>query len=501
LFGVIAMTGTEQGKSALAARLATFGPRPAAVEPPVRHLQIDEHSRQQRVEPHALQSRVEDGLANTATGTRFFVLGRADDAAAFGAISLVTNPEEPFDVILGVPASDLRRVEAQLSELLPYASNPAAPLIVHNLPVGPRADVVLASTSASELAAAIVQAQRIASRLSSLPKIPRGPERNRLLALTLAYTRDAALEATWAPGSRTMIGYPLLLGMTEPRSMLEELADSGLLTRRFFDRVYVCGHCSSSRLLAREVCVKCHSSHIEEEALLHHYPCGFQAAEAHFRINGGGYQCPKCSKQLRHFGVDYDKPGMLSKCCHCHEHNAEPDTYFACADCGHFQPSHGAKRQTWHHYAITPDGIAAVKAGTIHRAEGDNSSHGQSLRDFRVLSRQALALATQHGRPIVAFRMRIDTAALAATVGVNQVAEICLFAREIAGQSLCDSDIVVPLRDGLICCLPETDDAEARKIVKHISGALAAGIKHALAPSFDIQVGPVAVAAMLKGLM
>ena len=296
-------------------------------------------------------------------------------------------------------------------------------------------------------------AQPLLKRMAEMPPIPQGADRHGLLALALAYTRNVALEAKWAADARTMLRYPLLLGIPDPRPILEDLAGSGLLRRRFFELLFVCGQCASSRMMIREVCVKCRSSNIDARPLLHHYSCGFQGAQSLFQT-GDGYHCPKCERQLRHYGVDYDKPGTAFECQACREVMSEPDACFVCTDCGSNQPSDGTARLSWCHYEITADGVAAVRTGQLPRNDAETTDgKRQTWRDFRVLSRHALALAAQHSRPIAGLHMTIDKG-LHETLGPARFNEMILFAQEIATQCLRPGDIAAASSDGIVACLP-----------------------------------------------
>ncbi len=113
----------------------------------------------------------------------------------------------------------------------------------------------------------------------------------------------------------------------------EALADKGWLERNFFDRHHECAGCHSHRLIVREECPACHSPHLSETDLIHHYSCAQLSPEADFR-RGTALVCPKCSKQLRHYGKDYDKPGRVEICGRCQKTTSEPAIGFVCQDCG-----------------------------------------------------------------------------------------------------------------------------------------------------------------------
>lgn len=92
----------------------------------------------------------------------------------------------------------------------------------------------------------------------------------------------------------------------------------GLIWPDFYERVYLCNHCSSGFLSYREVCPHCQSANAKSEDLVHHFPCAHIAPISDFK-NGidNTLSCPKCSKTLRHIGVDYDKPSVVNHCNNC----------------------------------------------------------------------------------------------------------------------------------------------------------------------------------------
>jgi hypothetical protein len=277
--------------------------------------------------------------------------------------------------------------------------------------------------------------------------------------------------------------------------MLEELADAGLLRRRFFDRTFVCEQCRSARLMVREVCSKCRSSHIANYSLLHHYSCGFQAPQPMFET-GQAYQCPKCKKQLRHYGLDYDKPGSTFECLECRTQMPDPEVYFVCTDCNHQQTSEGAPRVDWHHYEITAEGIAAVQTATLPRAD-DPTSKRRPLRDFRILYRQAARLAIRHARALTALRMSITVESME-DIGAHRAAEVCNLAVEVAGQCLRESDFIVTLSDGFIACLPEADSESARRVVRRIEEVIAKAIKLHVGLEFQIFTHPEEISRLVE---
>ena len=306
--------------------------------------------------------------------------------------------------------------------------------------------------------------------------MPAGPERNGLSALALAYTRDCPLVPILRPDERPVVVYPFLFGVSNPRVLLEELAEAGMLRRRFFERLHLCQYCDSSRLHAREVCVKCHSSHLSEHSLIHHYACGCQAVQSVFEVNNG-YVCPKCRKELRHYGVDYDKPGRVTSCESCGETMNEPEVGFLCLDCFRSTSGDHAGFRDWHYYDLLPDGVAAVKSGRLPTADSvDDGRRRHTLRDFRLLVSHSASVARRTGRPLCAARLTIDVADLADKIGQRGVEAVCDLIRDVAVQRIREYDIVATLPDTVLVCMPETDEAAAKVAIDRIQRAIFATV-------------------------
>ena len=88
----------------------------------------------------------------------------------------------------------------------------------------------------------------------------------------------------------------------------------------FHDRVYLCSNCKGGHLSFREICPNCDSANMRSEDLVHHFPCGYIGAITDFKNNiDTALTCPKCSKSLRHIGVDYDKPSIINHCLNCND--------------------------------------------------------------------------------------------------------------------------------------------------------------------------------------
>ena len=129
-----------------------------------------------------------------------------------------------------------------------------------------------------------------------------------------------------------LVAWNTICDPAEIESLLAKLRAEELVETAFFERVHSCPACQSSRLIVREECPACGSAHLAEESYLHHFRCACQAPERDF-VRGDDLVCPKCRRELRHFGQDYDRPGIMTRCETCAATTADPQVAFVCARC------------------------------------------------------------------------------------------------------------------------------------------------------------------------
>lgn len=168
------------------------------------------------------------------------------------------------------------------------------------------------------------------ARLSSRFLSPTAPA-VRMMAYLFVSGED--LTPVRQPNSPYYYAYKGFPNTASATMVAEALANKGWLERSFFERYYKCAGCQSHRLTVREECPACRSPQLSEADLIHHYSCAQLSPEADFR-RGTALICPKCSKQLRHYGKDYDKPGQIQVCARCKNTTSEPVIGFLCQDCG-----------------------------------------------------------------------------------------------------------------------------------------------------------------------
>jgi hypothetical protein len=148
--------------------------------------------------------------------------------------------------------------------------------------------------------------------------------------------------------------------------ILEIARQEALFVADFFDRVYFCSNCKSSHLSMREVCPKCNSSNSETYDIVHHFPCAYVgpindfANELDDQLN-----CPKCSKRLRHIGVDYDKPSVLHHCKKCLSSFQDYFVQARCMNCSYDNPVESLIPTEIHSYHLTKKGEYAAINGFV----------------------------------------------------------------------------------------------------------------------------------------
>ncbi|HHK74780.1 MAG TPA: hypothetical protein ENJ57_06410, partial [Rhizobiales bacterium] len=258
-----------------------------------------------------------------------------------GNIRFVDGHEIAPEVIFMTGPMSGARLKASIDPL----SLAVRPIIDLGGKENPVADFTLNNFSPFALNEVLQKCDAINVRLSQI--LPQGatafdPE---FALLARLHSRSGSLTPRYHPEDRAAIHYPeeILLGPIRP--LAEKLIRCGFLEARFFDRIHICPACHSARLNVREECRNCRSADIEELNIIHHYKCGHQAPESDFSRNGD-LICPKCSRTLNHFSVDYDKPGSVMACRAC-GHNSNSSTVgFTCFDCGAHHDSEHMQTRT-----------------------------------------------------------------------------------------------------------------------------------------------------------
>ena len=145
------------------------------------------------------------------------------------------------------------------------------------------------------------------------------------------------------------------------------------LDARFFDRVSLCPKCQSHHLNVREICPGCRRAHLAPEVLLHHFRCGYTGRASEFASDHrgeGGYTCPKCNRQMRHLGTEYDRLGRTSVCRECGLSSEDLPVEAVCLACGTRTLAENLISIDLFAYTLTSLGREAIRNGAL--LEGDD---------------------------------------------------------------------------------------------------------------------------------
>lgn len=114
--------------------------------------------------------------------------------------------------------------------------------------------------------------------------------------------------------------------------LLDDLTRNGYLKKKFYNKILVCPICRSTDLHYLTFCPKCGSEFILKSQVLEHFSCGLIAPVEEF-MNETSYFCPKCHRELKMIGSDYNNPGFYYKCQECGELVINPVEKWRCAPC------------------------------------------------------------------------------------------------------------------------------------------------------------------------
>lgn len=178
------------------------------------------------------------------------------------------------------------------------------------------------------------------------------------------YTRSLKeLEPIPYANSNTHYSFPFLAYNYEEQDeyqifdLLQIAVDEGLMTAKYFDRIYLCSSCKSSHLSYREACNKCNSTNTNSFDIIHHFPCAYVGPITDFTNDlDDKLNCPKCSKALKHIGIDYDKPSVLHVCKNCNHRFQDFVVLAKCMSCRLDNPVEQLVSREVYSYTLTKKG-------------------------------------------------------------------------------------------------------------------------------------------------
>ena len=97
------------------------------------------------------------------------------------------------------------------------------------------------------------------------------------------------------------------------------------------DRIKLCPDCQGLPTF-RDGCPACGSARMINERLIHHFRCGFVAAQSEFE-HRGGFLCPKCMARDMVVGVDFEHVTGPHCCADCEWTGMELELIGQCIKC------------------------------------------------------------------------------------------------------------------------------------------------------------------------
>ncbi len=193
--------------------------------------------------------------------------------------------------------------------------------------------------------------------------------------LAFACSRDRKVLAP-VPSRRSPTGYyyPVLssVGTQSDHPAAEERIlrigeRGGYLAGHFLESSHLCNQCANGFLLYREVCPSCHSADLKSEHIIHHFRCAHMAPVSAYQQepHQTTLTCPKCEHELRHIGVDYDKPTMMHYCRRCEAEFQDYVVRAKCVACGHDQDVEHLVKFELKAYDILPKAIESLVSGRL----------------------------------------------------------------------------------------------------------------------------------------
>ncbi len=298
-------------------------------------------------------------------------------------------------------------------------------------------------------------ARRVLSEIAAvLDRLPPAQDDRPLAMLQYVLSRRAELTPVLDPDAPTAYRFPLveqMLGVSslEAIDVLDDLAEHSLMTRQVVDRLFLCPVCGGYRVPVKELCPECLSPNVSLQDSIHHFQCGYVGPEKEF-IGTGRPVCPKCHDQLRHVGVEYNRPGRILACGDCGNWASEPDLRAWCADCDtHHQPE-DLRTIRIHRYALASTAVDVARSGRWSQIQAryigadvnPQPASQAGMPDNREAMQMLLTIAAENEWPITVYK-----ANLLSRVGESRSAEeqnrIADKAETLLNKSFGPKDLVV----------------------------------------------------------
>lgn len=358
------------------------------------------------------------------------------------------------------------------------------------------------------IATALHLARRVAARVGRLARegIPGRTPSLEALLLAYAWTRDRKISPRIhgeVPGGWT---YPALarFGLTATSELVgiaDGLRAAGALRAVPEEVALPCPKCASVRVLFRDACGACGSPHVSPVTLVHHFKCAHQAPENAFIQSSGRYVCPKCRRELRHFGLDYDKPGEHLVCAECGIESPEARAHGRCLDCGETFPADACVAIKINSFELTGQGEQMLADGHVDWgtiADAVSSAFpAVPVAGFLTQLRAMRAVEQRHGLPSCVLRVGFATETTHRLDPIRR-ARLTHHAGQLLIDTIRETDLLTQWEGDVILLLVGTSDENGEQTAKRLKEQLRAGLGETLAAGVVVEVS--ASAAFLERL-
>ena len=264
---------------------------------------------------------------------------------------------------------------------------------------------------------------------------------------------------------------------------LKHLSDNHVLKAEFFDKILVCPFCFHHDINIRETSPADHSADISVHDAFHHYRCGYVGTEDEF-LQGIRYICPKCFRELKHVGVDYDRPGKVYVSNTTKDKFIEPAVYCQCRNCRKFFDANDAVRQDIYTYVMTDRALEVIAEGafteiSLEQELTDQDVSVYNLRYFRARLGEEVSRCKTFNRHLSIILMSINNFDFLITnygevATKRKLKELAMMLK----QGLWSVDIPARYdKNDFITLLPEAERARAESIVHALSGKMPDGLE------------------------
>lgn len=216
--------------------------------------------------------------------------------------------------------------------------------------------------------------------------------------LAYAWPRpEFVLAPRWCLQTKTNYQYPLLdcLKIEDDQNLLAQWRQSDIIKeQKLVDRVRQCPRCDSEHLNYVDICPRCKSIDISSNISLHCFTCGHVGEQAEFQLDTA-LRCPTCLTQLRHIGVDYDRPLERFHCGSCDHRFIEGQVVANCHEQHQHSPDQLKERRIYR-YELGPAAEQIASLGRIFDNRALQWGESTSIENFSWLLRWSNASAQRH---------------------------------------------------------------------------------------------------------